>query len=72
MVNIPLYFTGANNDARPQPGQPAGSVDLSEKDISLIKTAGGALLRFTYRMQLVPGVHVSLSAITARDMHARD
>lgn len=65
MVTIPLYFTGSDNEARPQPGRAAGSLDISEKEIVLIKTAGGALLRFTYRIQLVPGVHVSLSAITA-------
>jgi hypothetical protein len=62
---IPIYFTGPNNDARPQPGRAAGSLEFSDKEIFLIKTADGAVLRFAYRMQLVPGVHVLLTAITA-------
>ena len=56
---VPIYFTGPNNDARPVPGQAAGSFDFSEKEILLTRAAGGAMLRFRYRMQLGVGMHIT-------------
>jgi hypothetical protein len=62
---IPFYFTAHDNQARPQPGRAAGSFALSDRDFTLSKTAGGALLRLGYAIHLLPGVHVSLSGLTA-------
>jgi hypothetical protein len=61
----PIYFTAHDNQARPTAAQAAGTFSLADRDFTLSKTAGGALLRLGYSMHLVPGVHVSLSGITA-------
>lgn len=59
-----VYFTGPDNDARPRSQQAAGSLNFPGNEISLSKTADGAMLRLGYVMHLVPGVHVSISGIT--------
>lgn len=61
---IPVYFIGTDNDARPQSGQAAGNLAFPEKEVSLLKTADGAILRLGYVAHLFPGVCVSLSSIT--------
>ena len=60
----PIFFTGPDIRARPEPDQPAGSLAFSGKESSLSNTADGAILRLGYTIQLVPGVHVSISGIS--------
>ena len=59
-----LFFTGYDNTTRPSHNQAAGTISFSDKQVCLFRTAGGAMLRLNYSMNLYPDLHISVSGIT--------
>ncbi|MHB0991296.1 MAG: hypothetical protein ACYC0M_08495 [Burkholderiales bacterium] len=60
-----IYFTSADNTARPQAGMPAGNIDFKEDQISFDAIAGGTILRFGYSINLTCAIGASLFNLTA-------
>lgn len=61
----PIYFVSYDNMSRPPPSQAVGNLIVSGREVSLVAVAGGAELRLGYTINLVPGLRLSISSITA-------